>query len=289
MKKYLKLIRVEQYIKNAFVFAPLFFGKAFLNPSQLLSTLIAFTLFCFAASSIYILNDYFDIEEDKLHPEKRNRPLASGTISIRNAFILMVIFSVGTLITSYYFSFYLFLILSFYIFQNFLYSRWLKHIAILDVNIIAIGFVLRILSGAIVTEIKLSIWILLITYIFALFIGFAKRRSDVILAQNGQKVRKNIDGYNLVFIDITLGVLSSVLIVSYIFYCISPEVQKNYHSELLYLSILFVINGILRYLKLALVNQSTYSPTLIVLKDFFLQIIILCWILLMSYLLYVNP
>lgn len=288
MKDYLKLVRVEQYIKNLFVFAPLFFGRELLNPSHLLNTVVAFIAFSLAASSIYILNDYCDIEEDKSHPEKCKRPLASGQIRLKNAFVLMLFLAALSLIISFSISFDLFLIVTLYIILNIFYSKWLKHIAILDINIIAIGFVLRLLAGASVTDIKPSIWILLLTYIFALFIGFAKRRTDVILAEKGQKVRKNIDGYNLIFIDISLGVLSAILIISYIFYCISPENQKNYHSELLYLSILFVINGVLRYLKLALVNQSTYSPTLIVLKDRFLQITIIGWILLMSYLLYFN-
>lgn len=288
MKEYLKLIRIDQYLKNLFIFAPIFFGKELLNLPLLLNTVLAFIVFCLAASSIYIINDYYDIEVDKSHPEKCKRPLASGAIKPANAFMVMLLMIVFSLGISICFSVKLFLILSFYIVLNFFYSKWLKHIAILDVNVIAIGFILRLMSGSVVTDIKPSVWILLITYILALFIGFAKRRTDVILANEGQKVRKSIDGYNLIFIDISLGVLSSILIVSYIFYCISPLNQKNFHSELLYVSVLFVLNGILRYLKLALVNQSTYSPTLIVLKDRFLQITILCWLLLMSYLLYFN-
>lgn len=170
--------------------------------------------------------------------------------------------------------------------MNFFYSKWLKHIAILDINIIAIGFVLRILAGTAVTNIEPSIWILLITYLLALFLALAKRRTDVILAKSGKEVRKNIEGYSLIFIDTVLGILASILIVCYIFYCIAPENQHHYNSKLLYLSIIFVINGIFRYLQLAIVDQSTYSPTLIVLKDRFIQITIFLWTILMSYLLY---
>jgi decaprenyl-phosphate phosphoribosyltransferase len=288
MRAYLKLIRPEQYVKNFFIIAPLFFGGAFLNTALLLQVVLAIVAFSLAASSIYIINDFFDINEDRSHPVKSKRPLASGKIKVRNAFFLQAILMLFALILAFFLSTELFGVICLYIVMNILYSKWLKHVAILDINIIAIGFVLRLLAGAAVSGIQPSIWILLITYLLALFLGIAKRRTDVILAQNGKEVRKNIEGYNLVFIDTVLGVLASIVIVSYIFYCIAPENQKHYHSDLLYVSIIFVVNGIFRYLKLALVDQSTYSPTLIVLKDRFIQITIACWILLMSYLLYCN-
>ncbi|WP_428231684.1 decaprenyl-phosphate phosphoribosyltransferase [Flavobacterium sp.] len=288
MKNYLNLIRFDQYLKNLFVFAPLFFGREFLYFDLLLKVFLTFLCFCIASSGIYILNDLFDIKEDKAHPEKSKRPIASGKIKPQRAIYIMASLITLSLIFSFLLSTRLFFIIASYILLNFLYSKWLKHIAILDINIIAIGFILRLLAGTAITAIVLSIWILLITYLLALFLGIAKRRTDVALAQNGLKVRKNIEGYNLVFIDTILGILSSMIIVCYIFYCISPEVQKHYNSPLLYISIIFVINGIFRYLKLALVDNSTYSPTLIVIKDRFIQIMILCWIILMSYLLYFN-
>ncbi len=286
MKQYLKLIRVEQYIKNAFVFAPLFFDSQFLNLDNLINVILAFLCFCTISSSVYIFNDYFDINEDKNHPQKRYRPLASGSISIQNGLVLMLILMISSITISYLISVELFLVIISYLALNFLYSKWLKHIAILDVNIIAVGFILRIVAGSLVSDVVPSIWILLITYLLALFLGISKRRTDVILAENGNDVRKNIEGYNLIFIDIILGILASIIIVSYIFYCISPEVQLHYHSKLLYVSIIFVVNGIFRYLKLVFVDQSTYSPTKIVLNDRFIQFTILGWLLLMSYLLY---
>ncbi len=286
MRNYLKLIRVEQYIKNAFVFAPLFFDSQFLNLDNLINVILAFLCFCTISSSVYIFNDYFDINEDKNHPQKRYRPLASGSISIKNGLVLMLILMISSITVSYLISVELFLVIISYLALNFLYSKWLKHIAILDVNIIAVGFILRIVAGSVVSVVVPSIWILLITYLLALFLGISKRRTDVILAENGNDVRKNIEGYNLIFIDVILGILASIIIVSYIFYCISPEVQLHYHSKLLYVSIIFVVNGIFRYLKLVFVDQSTYSPTKIVLNDRFIQFTILGWLLLMSYLLY---
>ncbi|WP_298137323.1 decaprenyl-phosphate phosphoribosyltransferase [Flavobacterium sp.] len=286
MKNYLKLMRVEQYIKNIFVFAPLFFDSQFQNIDNLVKVIFTFFCFCIASSSIYILNDYFDINEDRNHPQKSYRPIASGSISIKNGLCLMSFLMVLTMFASWMISHELLMVILSYIILNFLYSKWLKHIAILDVNIIAIGFILRIIAGSVVSDVVPSIWILLITYLLALFLGISKRRTDVLLAENGKDVRKNIEGYNLVFIDTILGILSSIIIVCYIFYCISPEIQLHYHSNLLYLSIIFVVNGIFRYLKLVFVDQSTYSPTKIVLNDRFIQITILGWLLLMSYLLY---
>jgi 4-hydroxybenzoate polyprenyltransferase len=288
MKHYIKLIRPEQYVKNVFVFAPLFFGGALWNFDLLLLVFLAIVSFSLAASSIYIINDFFDIEADKAHPSKSKRPLAAGQIKIKNAMVLQVLLMCSALLLAWRINTNLLLIISCYIVLNFLYSKWLKHIAIVDLNIIAIGFVLRILAGAAVAGIEPSVWILLITYLLALFLGIAKRRTDVILSQNGKEVRKSIEGYNLSFIDTALGILASVLIVCYIFYCIAPENLQHYNSKWLYLSIIFVVNGLFRYLKLAIVDQSTHSPTDILLKDKFIQTTILLWIALMSYLLYFN-
>lgn len=288
MKNYLKLIRVDQYVKNFFVFAPVFFSGVLLDSNLLIHVFLAFIAFSFAASSIYIVNDIYDIKADQAHPIKSKRALASGKITINKAIILQLILMSCAITISWQISLQLLFIIGAYITLNFLYSKWLKHIAILDINIIAVGFVLRILAGAAVSEIEPSIWILLITYLLALFLGIAKRRTDVVLAQNGKAVRKSIEGYNLSFVDSVLGILASVIVVCYIFYCIAPENQLHYHSNLLYVSIIFVINGIFRYLKLAIVDQSTHSPTEIILKDIFIQVTILLWVALMSYLLYFN-
>lgn len=288
MKHYLRLMRPEQYVKNIFVLAPLFFGGALFDVENWLNAGVAFLCFCFTASAIYIVNDYFDIAEDKNHPIKKFRPLALGTVTVKNSFVLSALLFAVAMILSMSVSLTLSSILLLYAVTNLLYSRWLKHISVLDINIIAFGFVLRLFAGAEATAIEPSIWILLITYLLALFLALAKRRTDVVLSIEGKEVRKNIAGYNLIFVDIVLGLLAAVLIVCYIFYCISPEVQHHYQSQWLYLSIIFVINGMLRYLQLAMVEQSTYSPTLVVLTDRFLQITIISYVLLMSYLLYFH-
>lgn len=288
MKKYLQLIRVEQYVKNIFVFAPLFFGGEFLNLNLFFKTTIAFFSFCAISSCVYIINDYFDIEEDKLHPTKSKRPLSAGTIKKQNALFLAFTLFLISICLTIYININATIYILIYLVLNFLYTIKLKKIAILDLNIIAVGFVLRILVGGFVVNIEPSMWILIETFVLALFLALAKRRTDFVLFTNGILVRESIKGYNLIFIDIVLGFLSAILIVCYLFYCISPAIESHYHSNLVYVSTIFVLNGLLRYLKLALVDQTTYSPTLIVLKDRFIQVCILGWILFLSFLLYFN-
>lgn len=286
MKKYLKLIRVEQYIKNLFVFAPLFFSGEFTTINLLEKTFVAFLSFCAIASCIYIFNDYFDVEEDRLHPIKKNRPLASGIISKKNAIILATGLSLIGLFLGGFCHPRVLCVLLIYLALNFLYTLILKKVALLDINIIAICFLLRILAGAIAADVVPSIWIMIETYLLALFLALAKRRTDFVLFTDGVKVRKNIKHYNLIFIDIILGILVSIITICYIFYCISPETQKHFHSKYILFSIIFVLNGLFRYLQLAVVDLTTYSPTEIILKDRFIQITILGWLLLLVTLLY---
>lgn len=288
MKNYLRLIRVDQYVKNFFVFAPMFFGGVLFESGVALKGVVAFLCFSLAASSIYIINDLFDIKVDQAHPIKSKRPLAAGEIGKKQAIVLQALLMACSIFIAAQVSRELLLMISLYLCLNFFYSKWLKHVAILDINIIAIGFVLRILAGAKVSGVEPSIWILLITYLLALFLAIGKRRTDVVLMKDGREVRKSVEGYSLRFIDAMMGILASILVVCYIFYCIAPENQLRYHSDLLYLSIIFVVNGIFRYLKLAIVDQITYSPTEIVLKDRFTQITILMWVVWMSFLLYFN-
>ncbi len=288
MKKYLQLIRFEQYVKNIFVFAPLFFGGVFLNFDLFFKTTLAFLCFCAISSCVYIINDYFDIEEDKLHPTKSKRPLAEGTVKKQTALILALALFLVSILLTIYMNINVTICILVYFILNFFYTIKLKKIAILDLNIIATGFVLRIIVGGFAAKIEPSMWILIETFVLALFLALAKRRTDFVLFTNGILVRESIKGYNLIFIDIVLGFLSAILIVCYLFYCISPEIESHYNSNLVYVSTIFVFNGLLRYLKLALVDQTTYSPTLIVLKDRFIQVCIFGWILFLGFLLYFN-
>lgn len=272
-----RLLRPHQYIKNLFIFAPLLFSFDF-TIENLINASIAFILFSIMASSIYIFNDLMDLEEDRAHPTKRNRPLANKSITIFSAKILICVLSLSSLLISYVFSLKLFLVLILYFLLNLAYSYKLKHVTIVDVFIISTGFVLRLFAGAFVIDATLSIWIIIMTFLLALFLAIAKRRDDVLLFLEGVESRKNIDGYNLEFVNAVMVLMAGVIIVSYILYTVSSEVIIRHNSENLYLSSFFVILGIIRYMQITFVEENSGSPTKIVLKDRFLQLTILSWL-----------
>lgn len=280
-------MRVHQYIKNLFIFLPLFFAINLGDMVLLFIAFIAFIAFSLSASAIYTLNDYHDIEEDRQHPTKKNRPLASGAISKPQAIIIMsVLFALGAALMAFL-SIKAAAILATYVVLNVAYTFYLKHVAILDVTIIAIGFVLRIFVGSVVTDTPLSMWIVLMTFLLALFMALAKRRDDVLIfLDTGKKMRKVIDGYNLKFLDSAMAIMASVVIVAYINYSTSSEVVERFHSQYLYLTSIFVILGIMRYLQIAFVHLDSGSPTRIVLKDRFLQLTIAAWISSFAWILY---
>lgn len=283
----IKLMRPHQYIKNLFIFLPLFFALKITDIQLLTNSLIAFIAFSLTASAVYILNDYRDIDDDRRHPTKRDRPLASGAISKQQGIgIMLVLLGIGFLMMSML-SISAVAILGIYVVMNVLYTFWLKHIAILDVIIIAIGFVLRLFIGASVTNIELSMWIVTMTFLLALFMALAKRRDDMLIyLDTGKKMRRVIDGYNLQFLDTAMSIMASVVIVAYVIYTSSLEVITRVHSNYLYLTSLFVIIGIMRYLQIAFVFQDSGSPTKIVLKDRFMQLTIVGWIVSFGWILY---
>ena len=283
----IKLMRPSQYVKNLFIFLPLFFALKITNVPLLIDTIIAFISFSLITSAIYVLNDYCDIEEDRKHPKKKNRPLASGKISQFEAIVIMAILSfVGFILMIIYFPESV-VILVLYVILNIVYSFHLKHIAILDVAIVAIGFVLRLFVGSSVTDIKLSMWIVMMTFLLALFMALAKRRDDVLIfLKTGKKMRKVIDGYTLQFLDILMAIMASIVIVAYIIYTTSSEVVERFHSQYLYLTAFFVILGIMRYLQVTFVYLDSGSPTKIVLKDRFMQLTIVAWIVSFFWILY---
>lgn len=285
MEKYLKLIRVEQWVKNLFVFVPLFFSGNITNIDLFLKSIFAFIVFSLTASSVYIINDYMDIDSDKKHPEKCNRPLASGAISKSSAAILFVsllVFS-GLIILfgQYYFeeNYRNFgIIIAAYFVMNLLYTFKLKHVAIIDVTIIAIGFVFRVLAGGFATELKISQWAILLTFVLAMVLAVGKRRGELINAQVSGKTRKALDGYNIQFADIALCICVTLAIVCYLMFTLSPEVQQRFHERVFY-TVFFVMFAFLRYLQQTLVYNKTESPTKIVYKDRYIQVTLVLWLM----------
>lgn len=284
MKNYLKLLRVEQWVKNVFVFLPLFFSGNITNTDLSLKSLLAFVIFSFTASSIYIINDYSDIESDRKHPEKRKRPLASGAISKSTARVIFVVLIIliillavgGSLYFKQDFTKFFIIILSYFV-MNIAYTFKLKHVAIVDICIIATGFVLRVLAGGYATGIYISQWAILLTFVLALVLAIGKRRGELINAQLTGKTRKALDGYNVQFADIALSVSVTLAIVCYLMFTLSPEVQARFHSRVFF-TVIFVVFALLRYLQQTLVYNRTESPTKIVYKDRYIQITLVLWL-----------
>lgn len=281
----LKLIRPHQWLKNVFVMIPMFFGGSLLDPSDIRASVVTFFAFSFIASSVYCFNDIIDVEADRRHPVKCKRPIASGAISVRSAWALMALMfllSVGTvcLLDTYSHVINVGLVILIYYILNILYCSKLKQYAIVDVCIIAFGFVLRVLAGGFATDIALSKWLVLMTFLLTLFLSFAKRRDDVLrMNETGEPPRKNTIRYNLTFINQAITITASVTLVCYIMYTVSPEVVNRFHSDLLYLTSVFVLLGLLRYIQITVVDKRSGDPTKMMLRDRFTQCVVLLWAL----------
>jgi len=287
MKNLIYLIRPHHYIKNIFILLPLFFSGQFTNTDQLLNGLIAFAAFSLSASAIYIFNDYKDINYDRKHPKKRNRPLASDLIKKNTAIFLMItLLIIGFLLMGSVNKDSL-IVLTIYVLLNILYSLKLKRIALLDITIIAIGFVLRLFAGSFSYNVTLEISIVIMTFLLALFLALAKRRDDVLIFnKSGTKTRKSMDGYNLQLIDGNILVMSAIIIVAYLQYTTTFEIIEKFDNENLYLTSLFVIFGIMRYLQITFVEKKSGSPTEVILKDKIMQINLILWILSFVWIIY---
>jgi 4-hydroxybenzoate polyprenyltransferase len=295
MKDIIKLLRPYQWLKNLFVFAPVFFNGSVLDIDYLLPSFMVFFSFCMAASSIYCFNDIYDAETDRMHPIKRNRPIASGAVSKNMGYCLMIICLVLSIIMIFSFCWHsdsariiIFTLILFYVLLNIAYCVWLKHKAIVDVFIIAMGFVIRIYAGGAATGIELTNWLVLMTFLLALFLAFAKRRDDVAMYETtGKVVRDNITRYTLDYMNQVIGIIASVTMVCYIMYTVSPEVIDRFHSSKIYLTSVFVLAGIVRYLQVTMVDVKSGSPTKVLLHDKFIQSCVFGWILSFVLIIYV--
>jgi decaprenyl-phosphate phosphoribosyltransferase len=291
MKYYLKLLRPKDWAKNIFLIVPSFFAGQFFIPSRIPQILEGLVAFCFYASAIYIINDYRDIEEDRKHPVKSKRPLASGKvkkpIAIAICISLLILGSfLGWLADPHF----LFLfILGLYFFINLFYSFGLKNIAIIDILILSSGFVLRVKGGAVISKVDTSEWLIIMTFLLSLFMAIAKRRDDLLLkGSTGTDMRKSMSGYNLDFLNTMLGLFSAIIIVAYINYTVSPITVMRLGTYRLYYSSLFVIAGLMRYLQITFVLKKSGSPTEILYKDFFIQITLVLWVISIYVILYLR-
>lgn len=286
---YIKFIRIHQWIKNTFVFIPAFFAAKINEIENIKLLLIAFLSFSLVASSIYVINDYVDIEKDKIHPTKSKRPLAAGKITKNEAKILFcVIFLLGISLAFFLNNGFLGIVIGYFV-MNLLYCFYLKKIALIDILIISFGFLLRVIAGGVVLGIILSKWLIILTFLLALFLGFSKRRDDVLLMNNeGFMARKSVEGYNLEFINAAMVVLAAVIVVAYIMYAISPDLATRLHTEYSYITVFPVLVGVLRYFQITFVEQKSADPTQILVKDKFIIITVLSWVIMNLFLIYIK-
>lgn len=291
MKNLIRLIRPHQWVKNLVVLLPVFFGGALLHIESVYAGLVTALCFSFAASSIYCLNDIVDVEDDRQHPVKCHRPMASSAISIPQGYTLMFLMFVLSMLSTFLLcqsQLETACVILFYWLLNIAYCLKLKQYAIIDVCVVSFGFVLRILAGGYATSIHLSKWIVLMTFLLMLFLSFAKRRDDVVrMNETGHAPRQNTIRYNLTFINQAITITSSVTLVCYIMYTVSPETIQNFHTDYLYLTSVFVLVGLLRYIQIAVVDKRSGDPTKVMLHDRFMQFVVLAFGLAFLFIIYV--
>ncbi|MBN1373180.1 MAG: decaprenyl-phosphate phosphoribosyltransferase [Anaerolineaceae bacterium] len=280
LKALLKTMRLRQWTKNAFVLAAVVFDRqlSISNPTPLLRSLAAVLLFCLISSSVYIINDLLDIQADRQHPVKRNRPIASGKLPIPVAIVAAVVFVVTSLTLAFLLAPALALIILLYFVMNLAYSKWLKHVPMLDVLIIAAGFVLRVGAGVVVISVeRFSPWLYVVMTLGALYIGFGKRRAELTLLNDKANAhRRVLEGYNLPLLDHLITIVSSSTILTYSLYTFSaPNLPEN-HAMML--TIPFVLYGVFRYMYLIHVAGKGGEPEELLLTDRPLQIDIVLWI-----------
>ncbi len=291
MKNILKLIRPHHWAKNMFIFMPVFFGGALTDMTALRNSVIAFFAYSFAASSIYCYNDIVDLDDDRRHPEKSKRPIASGAVSVAMAYYLMaamVLLSAVMVALLGDNCWMLALVVVGYYILDLFYCRLLKRFAVVDVFVLAFGFVLRILAGSAATGIVASHWLVMMTFLLTLLLSFAKRRDDVVkMEMTGLAPRHNTKRYNMVFVNQAITITGAVTVICYIMYTISPEVTGRTNFKYVYLTTILVLLGLMRYIQLTSVDGKSGDPTKLLYKDRFLQIVIALWLLAYFIIIYV--
>jgi len=277
LKYLLKNMRIRQWHKNGFVFFALIFDKQLFQRDAFFVTLGGFFLFCLVSSSVYLFNDIADIESDRQHPEKKHRPLASGKLPVNAAATAAIMLALIAIVFGYLLAPTFAAVVTGYFVINLLYSRWIKHVPILDVLVISSGFVLRVVAGVtLITVERFSPWLYVITTLFSLFMGFGKRRAELSLLEQGAGThRKVLDGYTLPLLDQYITIVSGMTIVTYALYTFFAENLPMNHSMML--TIPFVVYGILRYLQLIQTGNAAGAPDEVALTDRSLQVTVLLW------------
>ena len=276
---FIQLLRPTQWIKNIFVFAAAIFANQMFHPVVLGRTILAFIAFSLTSSIIYILNDWNDRENDRYHPEKKHRPLASGLVRPAEAvwiglFLLICVVFINLVLGGS-----LWIVLLVYAFMNLGYTLYFKHVVILDIIIVSVGFILRAVAGGVVISVVISKWLLLCTFFLALFLILNKRRAEfVILGSEAKAHRHILADYSLTLLDQIIAIVAGLTIIAYSLYTMSPMTIEKFHTENLVYTVPFVVFGLFRYLYLVNKKQLGGRPEKIVLTDRSIQACILLWV-----------
>ena len=287
----IQLCRPKEWVKNLFVLLPLFFSGNLFNLSLLAESLVALISFCFASSAIYCLNDLMDVESDRRHPAKHLRPLVSGKLGNRSCIITMSLLGISSVAILPTLpperAANTIVIVAGYLLLNTAYCLKLKRIALIDVICIALGFVLRVVAGGAATGVYVSHWIIIMTFLLALFLSLCKRRDDIVIYNTtGEIMRQNITRYNLEFINQATTLVSTVMLVSYVMYTVSADVTARFSSDKIYVTSVFVLLGLLRYIQLTVVEVRSGNPTRVFLNDRFIQACVAGWFLTFAAIIY---
>jgi len=284
--EYFKLIRIKHWVKNGFVFVPILFAKNLFDYNSLLLVIKAFFVFGIASSAVYIFNDIIDVEIDRKHSVKKNRPIASGKISKLNGWIVVVIFIILLIISASYFRTDFNLMVLAYLLLNFFYSLYFKKIVLVDIFSIAGGFMLRVLAGAYVINVEVSSWLILTTLFISLFLGIIKRRSELAVQSGNVNTRKVLQNYSVTFLDQISAITAAGVIICYSLYSVSAKVLSNFHSGYFVYTTIFVIYGIFRYLFLAHFSNKGEDAAEIIFKDFPTFINIVLYFIIVIFIIY---
>lgn len=283
----IKTMRPRQWTKNLVLFAGIIFDGQLTNIPSLLRVSAAFGIFCLVSGVIYTINDLMDLEEDQHHPRKKDRPLASGELSPRSAIVFCIILSIILLPAAFFLSINFGIVTTIYFFFMIAYSKWLKHIVIIDVMSIAAGFVLRMVAGILVIKVAyFSPWLFLVTTLLALFLGFGKRRAELsLLNDNANEHRRVLEGYTVSLVDLLIVIVLTSTLITYSLYTFSASQLPQTHPMMF--TVPFVLYGLFRYLYLVKVKDFGGAPEEILLTDRPTQIAILGWILSVIVIIYV--
>jgi 4-hydroxybenzoate polyprenyltransferase len=282
-------MRPKQWLKNGFLFVPLLFDRKFTDPHYVITTVVGFIILCFISSTVYLINDLADIKADRAHPTKRNRPLPSGQLSKPIALTAAILFPLVCIPLAWLINWRFALIVIIYLDSQILYSFWLKHVVLVDVFVLASAYLLRVSAGVeLINAVRFSPWLYLFTGTLALFIGFGKRRQELVLIEGTTgSTRAILKEYNVALLDEMIMVATTMSLMTYSLYTFSAEGLPPSHDMML--TIPFVLYGIFRYLYLIHVRGEGGAPDEVILRDRPLQAAVGLWVMVVFVVLYLLP